>query len=444
MKKLAGLSLLVMVATVNAMADDPVSMTITLRNGVVKAYSADEMDSVRYVGGALGTSSGVGLKIYLKDSDQSEDYLYSQIESIDTHVEVNTPTITPEGGNISSVTQVTISSNAGTTIYYTLDGSDPAESTTRLSGPTPVQISVTSSLTVRAVAAIGYTYSAEASATFTMSAIFDNNVNRNSAINGWRTMCNESWRLEFPHMTEGGNNTWTVKSTSDYGITLSLEWDNSMIANRWTCYEMYNNNWDGLVDRTNDFKEDPELPAATRSTLDDYKNSGYSRGHLCPSADRTMSEDQNKQTFFLSNMQPQWQYHNGGQWGTLEDKVRDWADQCDTLYVVKAATISEYVTINGTQQSGLKTNEHCIGKSGRELIVPAYFYMALMKYDKASNTYSAVGIWTYHCKDKDEKQPEQYITIDELEQRTGIDFFCNLPDDIEATTESTYTANDWK
>ena len=137
-------------------------------------------------------------------------------------------------------------------------------------------------------------------------------------------------------------------------------------------------------------------------------------------------------------MQPQYQTHNGAQWATLEVKVRTWAANFDTLYVVKAGTI-ENVTINGSTKSGIKSV-----KCNNRLIVPEYFYMALMGYKKSTNTYTAVGIWTYHYDASSDKQDEVYMSIDELETRTGIDFFCNLPDDVEATVEASYDSSKWQ
>lgn len=287
----------------------------------------------------------------------------------------------------------------------------------------------------------------------------DNNKNRNQGNNLIRSA--ESWRLEFPHLKETGNQSYVTKRTADYGITYSAEWDNDIIANRWSCYELYEGNLLNVTDRADDFREDTDLPSATRSRLSDYKGSGYARGHLCPSADRRCSEDQNSQTFFLSNMQPQWQSHNGGQWSTLEDKVRSWAEDCDTLYVVKAATIDD-ITLNGVTESGVFSTTYN-GQTYSDLVcngrlpVAKYFYMALMKYNKRTGTYSAVGIWTKHFNNgttgADQAKHDwpvitqaaaEYITIDELEARTGIDFFCNLPDDVETQVEKTYTANDWK
>lgn len=131
----------------------------------------------------------------------------------------------------------------------------------------------------------------------------------------------------------------------------------------------------------------------------------------------------------MSNMQPQIQNHNAGVWSKLEGKVRGtWAPQekgsNDTLYVVKAATIDPG-NIKGYTKS--------------RLIVPKYFYMALLYYSKSSNSYSALGVWSPH----EEKSVTEYITIDELERRTGIDFFCNLPDNIENEVEGKIDNDKW-
>ena len=248
--------------------------------------------------------------------------------------------------------------------------------------------------------------------------VTDNNTNRNL----YRAKL-----LEYPHLAADSTmNQLIIKSTEDYGITYSLEWSYADKANRWTCYELHSgNNFRGdSVVRQDDFREDPEIAPQYRSTLNDYSKSGFSRGHLCPSADRLCSNDQNSQTFFLSNMQPQWQNHNGGLWSNLESLVHGWSDNCDTLYVVKAATI----------RSDQVYEEKCNNK----LLVPKYFYMAILSYDKEDNSYKAIGLWTVHenVSDKNKNYGDYAISIDKLEELTGIDFFCNLPDDIEDAVEN--------
>ncbi len=265
----------------------------------------------------------------------------------------------------------------------------------------------------------------------------------------------EAWRLEYPQLSSNVTTTKDdsksqviVKRTDDYGISYSLEWDNAKIANRWTCYELHAGNTLSTASRKDDFKADPEV--AVSSLLGDYTGSGFSRGHLCPSADRLCSEEQNKQTFFLTNMQPQYQSHNGGLWGRLEAEVRNYAtddsytqSHCDTLYVVKAATITDKVTIDDEEVDGIYPDIRC-GTVNR-LLVPKYFYMALLHYNKATDTYQTIAFWTEH---KDEVQSvarlaDYAISIDELERRTGIDFFCNLPDVIENAVEATVDLDFW-
>jgi endonuclease G len=283
----------------------------------------------------------------------------------------------------------------------------------------------------------------------------DNNINANWTKVGESMWTNypEAWRLEYPQVsynnlspTKDGaetKNQIIVKSTNDFGITYSLEWDNALVANRWTCYELHAGNSMATVGRNDDFKQDPEV--AVSSTLDQYSGSGFSRGHLCPSADRLCSTVQNKQTFFLTNMQPQYQSHNGGLWSRLETLVRDYATNdeftalhCDTLYIVKAATIANVTSdaLTGNSTSGVYATSEV--DNYNKLLVPRYFYMALLHYNKDTDTYHAIAFWTKHLSNT---QPvanlaDYAISIDKLEQLTGLDFFCNLPDIIEDEVEA--------
>ena len=269
------------------------------------------------------------------------------------------------------------------------------------------------------------------------------NVNRNTADDLRKNR--EGWRLEFPRFYQGANNIYEVThSTTEGGermINYSVEWDGTLKANRWTCYEMYNQIMQKNVKRKNEFKPDPDIPSDMQTTLKDYSGSGFARGHLCPSGDRLYSREQNKQTFYLSNMQPQIQGHNGGIWQQLEDKVRSWAGKCDTLYVVKAATIdkAEYICNEADIKKIAKEEGVSVSKLHFPGIVPKNFYMALLAYDKKTNTYRALGIWSPHYK----RSKPEYITIEELQNRTGIDFFCNLDDDIEKAVESTVDSKFW-
>ena len=455
--RLSNIALVTLIAvmtmmSVGASADN---IKITLKNGVVYSYDTSELDEVKYVGGDYGSATGIGVKIYLKGADSSIDFLYSEMTSFEVQ-SIAAPEITPGSRYITGSTTVTITCDTpGAIIYYTTDGTDPT--TSSRSGSSPVTFTVNETKTVRAIAVLENMTSEVVEAVYTFTD--DGNLNRNALSPNWEKNTGNMtgtpksynfWKLEFPHISEKSNTSWLQKyiaeDVNEYGVNYNVEWDNDLVANRWTCYRMDRKNTEENVDRKDDFKADDELLEASRSTLDDYSGSGYSRGHLCPAADRKCSTAMVKQTCLLSNMQPQWQYHNGGQWASLEGDVRKWAARCDTLYVVKAATISDKVTLNGRQEDGV-FSERCIGTGSdarpEGLLVPKYFYMALLAYDKSSDTYQAMGVWTYHCSSSSNKQSAEYITIDELEQRTGIDFFCNLPDDIEADVEASMTRSYW-
>ena len=458
--------------------------TITLVNGTVHTYEASALDSIQFVGGTFGSTTGVGVKVYPSaNSGHSVEFLYSQNSSLVISggaITVDTPTISPAGGSYTVAQSVTVATTtAGATVYYTTDGTTPSASNYTGRGSTTVTFTLNSSAVVKAIAIYNGTSSATASATFTIITDDDNNANANWHATTWTSNNLASgsgtpssygfWRLEVPHISSESNTSWLQKSTSSYGVTYAIEWSNTLIANRWTCYQFHAGNRNGSTTGSDTFKEDTELPSATRSKQTHYSSSGYSRGHLCPSADRKMSSEQNAQTYRFGNMQPQWQAHNGGQWNNLEADVRTWAGKCDTLFIVKAATIDN-ITLSGTTESGVYSTTYngttySDLKCNGTLPVPKYFYMALLAYTKSSQdsgdgnyygTFRALGIWTKHynsgTKGADSsthdwpvinEESAEYITIDELEARTGIDFFCNLPDDIEVVVEAADSKSWW-
>ena len=237
--------------------------------------------------------------------------------------------------------------------------------------------------------------------------------------------------LEYPHFTEGSDQLLVVHRTNDYGITYSLEWDCTKKSQRWTAYEFHDGIPDNNVGRVGSWKDDPEIPSAYQTHESWYSGTGYSKGHMCTSNDRQSSREQNNQTFYISNAMPQNSTHNSGLWNTLENKVNSWGNSKsfrDTLYVVKAGTIRDDQVLEyaGTYK----------------LLVPKYFYMAILCLKDGQ--YKAIGFWTEHTANNSSKNPADYaISIKELEEKTGIDFFCNLPDDIEEEVQKEYNLADW-
>lgn len=240
-------------------------------------------------------------------------------------------------------------------------------------------------------------------------------------------------RLEFPRLKGGTSIVLTYTTSDSYGVNYSVEWDTSKKSQRWSCYQMYKG-YTGDAGYYGEFEEDPNLSAELRfsDTSSYYRGSGYTRGHICPSADRQYSKLANHQTFYYTNMQPQYYAFNAGEgyegiWVKMEGKVRTWANSLgtDTLYVCKGGTIDK--------------EEQILERVKGELIVPKYFYMALLW--KHNSEYKALAFWAEHVNATapNAKLGDYVISIDELEQKTGIDFFCNLPDDIENSVESQST-----
>lgn len=245
-------------------------------------------------------------------------------------------------------------------------------------------------------------------------------------------------RLEFPHIKEG--NMVLIHTTNDqYGINYSVEWDPQKKAQRWSAYQLNSetlqNNTSRYYSQTNQYPHDPLLQNIYYLSQDCFWNSGFDHGHICPSADRLYSEEANYQTFFLTNMQPQYKAFNGSlsgsesykndwsPWYRLETQVRSWgaARTTETLYVVKGGTIED--------------NQIFPNKIKGEMLVPKYFFVALLL--KNAQGYKAVGFWMEHKGSYDQKLPlgDYAVNIAELQRLTGIDFFCNLPDDDEQRVE---------
>ncbi|WP_036878882.1 DNA/RNA non-specific endonuclease [Xylanibacter oryzae] len=264
----------------------------------------------------------------------------------------------------------------------------------------------------------------------------DNNTNQNANPSG----IPETKLLECPHI-KGGSSIIISHATPSYGVTYTLEWDCDKKAQRWSAYEMYNSNsvtnwnrnsWYNTTWGGDPFQEDVDIPSKYRTTLSMYRGSGYDRGHMCPSADRLNSKDANEQTFYLSNMQPQNHNLNAGIWEVMENQIRTWNKSSfrDTLYIVKGGTIDNPDQIKGYTSSGL--------------LIPGYFFMAILC--KNSEGYKAIAFWVDHQTINHSNDPlsKYVISIDQLEQKTGIDFFCNLPDNIENKVEAATYPSSWQ
>lgn len=241
-------------------------------------------------------------------------------------------------------------------------------------------------------------------------------------------------RLEMPHTKSGS--TVVTHTVDGFGVNYSFEWDSNLRAQRWTCYTLTKQNmasngnsrkslWGG----EDPWQYDPDIANAQQQSLTNELSKSYypltkdyyEKGHVCPSADRLYSKEVNRQTFYMTNILPMVHNFNGGIWNMMEARTRNWANTADELYVCKGGTIDKA--------------DQILDKTIGNHIVPKYFFTALLF--KKGDTYKALGFWVEHLNENHENDPlgNYVVNIDDLESKTGIDFFCNLPDDIETKVE---------
>jgi endonuclease G, mitochondrial len=201
----------------------------------------------------------------------------------------------------------------------------------------------------------------------------------------------------------------------------------------WTAWEL-DATWSGSAVRQDNYIPDPLVPAQWyHVTANDYTNTGFSKGHMCPSEDRTKTQADNDSLFYMTNMIPQTQTLNGGPWETLESYCRTLSAAGNKLYIY-SGTYGE----GGTGVYGYMT-QFPNGK----VTVPAQAWKVIMVLPAGTNDLSRVNAST-RCiaviMNNDEgpfgSWQSYRVSVDSVEALTGLDFFSNVPVDIQAAIES--------
>lgn len=151
--------------------------------------------------------------------------------------------------------------------------------------------------------------------------------------------------------------------------------------------------------RTNRFFADARLPRAERAELDDYKRSGYSRGHMAPAGDMPTARAM-AQSFSLANMVPQAPRHNGGAWAKIEKDTRRYAHRAPgDVYVMTGPVFAPGSLAIGAGQ----------------VRVPKYLFKLV--YDAERQR-----AWAFWQENSDDTRASRPISYAELVRRTGIEF----------------------
>ena len=191
----------------------------------------------------------------------------------------------------------------------------------------------------------------------------------------------------------------------------------------WVAWHLTAEHADGEVERDKKFYEDFDVPAP-RATNEDYRGSGWSRGHMCPAGDNKWDEEAMSQSNLLSNMCPQNGSLNSGLWNKIERDCRKWAKKYGDVYIVCGPVL-------------LNKKHETIGPN--KVVVPEAFFKVILCMGAEPK---AIGFIVRN--DGGKKKIDQFInTVDDVERITGHDFFPALPDDIEDAVEAETDINEW-
>lgn len=224
--------------------------------------------------------------------------------------------------------------------------------------------------------------------------------------------------VEIPGKIQG--RTERVIVHKGYTVSYNADWK---IPN-WVAYELTAVEVAGEEPRAKKFVPDPMVPKYETATVDDYRNSGWDRGHMAPAADMKWHQQAMRESFYLSNVCPQNRNLNGGAWKDLEEQVRDLAAQKGHIYVVCGPIVSD----------------DCQTIGANKVVVPAAFFKVLLQED--DGVIHTIG-FVYENVAGRRPMSTYAMSVDEVEELTDIDFFPSLPDKIEKRVEAEVDFTKW-
>jgi len=227
-----------------------------------------------------------------------------------------------------------------------------------------------------------------------------------------------------------------VKFPDNYLISkkqYTLSYSKSKEEPNWVSWHLDSSNI-GSASRENNFRKDDLLPADWYKVIpDDYKNSGFDKGHMCPSADRTSSAEDNSATFLMDNMIPQAPKNNQIVWEKLEEYTRSLVKKGNEIYIISGSSGK-----GGTGSKGYKTT------IGNGVVVPATIWKVIVVLSDGDNDISRINESTRviavsipNTQDCASKPWADYrVNVDSIESLTGYDFLSNVSVNVQNKVES--------
>ena len=193
----------------------------------------------------------------------------------------------------------------------------------------------------------------------------------------------------------------------------------------WTSWHL-DTTWLGTTPRQDDYRADTTLPSGWYQVqAGDYSGSGYDRGHMCPSGDRTRTVAENSSTFLMTNMIPQAPDNNQITWANLESYCRTLANQGNEMYIISGGYgVSGYI---GSGQVALPTS------TWKVIIVLPSGINDVQRVTTATRT---IAVIMPNQNGLNSDWRTYRVSVDAVEALTGFDFFSNVPVEIQAVIES--------
>lgn len=205
----------------------------------------------------------------------------------------------------------------------------------------------------------------------------------------------------------------------------ALSYNQSKGTANWASWQL-NKSWLGNAERQDNFRPDNTLPSGwVRVTPSMYSGSGYDRGHIVPSADRSLTVEDNSATFLMTNMMPQTPDNNRNTWGNLEDYCRELVSLGKELYIVAGPSGSLGEPLKG---------KVTVPKSTWKIVVVLDSPGSLINGITANTRVIAVNIPNEQEINNDWRTYK--VSVDELEKLTGYDFLSNVSPNIQEVIES--------
>lgn len=225
--------------------------------------------------------------------------------------------------------------------------------------------------------------------------------------------------IEVP-MTNHDCHSFIIRHTA-----YTVDYNDALCIPNWVAYVLTREHTDGPYKRLNSFSPDPAVLDPVLH--EDYtRNPGkYDRGHMAPAADMKWSRTAMEESFYTSNICPQNNNLNRGDWNDIEELVRDYANKYDSIYVVCGPIVVEPHDVIGRYHT---------------IAVPSAFFKALLRC--SNGHWYTIG---FVCQNTLGNRPllSYVVSIDEIERLTGHDLFWKLPDDVEEGIEKEVILDGW-